>query len=201
MGKPKRTQNLDYAKIQNFYDSSHTWEETATEFDISDTTCLRLVRKGLLISRNRSVSAKFGHRVPRTHTDESKKLLSDIMIERHKNGTAHNIGQSRWNNEPSYPEKFFMQVIENEFEDKNYVREHPMSIYSLDFAWLHLKKCIEIDGDQHQRFDKYKERDAKKDICIEQAGWQVLRIVWKEMYHNTKDEIKKCKDFIENRNI
>lgn len=24
----------------------------------------------------------------------------------HKEHRAHNIGQSRWNNEPSYPEKF-----------------------------------------------------------------------------------------------
>ena len=45
MGKPKRTQNLDYNEIQKFYDSSHTWEETATEFGISDTTCLSLLGK------------------------------------------------------------------------------------------------------------------------------------------------------------
>jgi len=69
------------------------------------------------------------------------------MTKAHKEGRAHNIGESRWNNEPSYPERWFMKVIENEFEDKNYTREYPFHRFSLDFAWIEKKKCIEIDGD------------------------------------------------------
>jgi very-short-patch-repair endonuclease len=46
----------------------------------------------------------------------------------------------------SYPEKWFMCVIKNEFKDKNFVREYPFIKYSLDFAWPHKKICIEIDG-------------------------------------------------------
>ena len=69
------------------------------------------------------------------------------MKKAHAEGRAHNIGESRWNNKPSYPEKWFMEVIANEFNDKNYVREHPFHKYSLDFAWLDKKKCIELDGD------------------------------------------------------
>jgi very-short-patch-repair endonuclease len=122
--------------------------------------------------------------------------ISSSMKLAHAEGRAWNIGKSRWNNEPSYPEKFFMQVIENEFLDQNYQREFPLGIYSLDFAWPHLKKCIEIDGDQHQRFTEYINRDIKKDNFLHEHGWKVLRIVWKDMFADTKSYIQIAKEFI-----
>lgn len=57
--------------------------------------------------------------------EETKKKISESMKKAHAEGRAHNIGNCRWNNEPSYSEKFFMEVIANEFEDKNYTREYP----------------------------------------------------------------------------
>jgi very-short-patch-repair endonuclease len=127
---------------------------------------------------------------------EHKKKVSESMKKAHKEGRAWNIGMSRWNNESSYPEEFFMKVIANEFEDKNYINEHPVGIYSLDFAWVHKKKVIEIDGAQHQRFEEYKERDKRKDKFLIKEGWQILRVSWKDISNNTKQEIQKCKDFI-----
>jgi very-short-patch-repair endonuclease len=114
----------------------------------------------------------------------------------HSEGRPWNIGQSRWNNEPSYPEKFFMSVIENEFEDKNYTREYPFNKYSLDFAWVEKRRAIEIDGEQHQRFAEYAERDTIKDSLLLENGWEVLRIEWKDMYNNTKEKIDEAKKFI-----
>ena len=85
----------------------------------------------------------------RHHTAKTKAKISLSMKKAHLEGRAYNIGECRWNNEPSWPEKWFMQVIEKEFEDKNYLREMPFHRFSLDFAWKHKKKCIEIDGKQH----------------------------------------------------
>lgn len=130
------------------------------------------------------------------HTEETKKKISQSMKLAHSKGIAHNIGQSRWNNEPSYPEKWFMEVISNEFEDKNYIREYSFSKYSLDFAWIDKKLCIEIDGEQHQRFEEYIERDRFKDILLEKEGWKVLRMPWKEVYNNPKLWIEQAKSFI-----
>ena len=129
--------------------------------------------------------------------EEHKRAISRSMRLAHKEGRAHNIGMSRWNNEPSYPEKFFMKVIENEFLDKDYKREHNVSIYSIDFAWLDKKKAIEIDGDQHQRFIEYIERDKRKDVCLRDNGWSILRIVWVDMYNDPKHYIRLAKEFIE----
>lgn len=56
------------------------------------------------------------------------------MKKAHKENRAWNIGKSRWNNKSSYPEEFFIRVIENEFSDKNYIREYPFKRFSLDFV-------------------------------------------------------------------
>lgn len=123
--------------------------------------------------------------------------ISESMKKAHAEGRAWNIGKSRWNNEPSYPEKFFMQVIENEFDNKNYTREYSVGVYSIDFAWVEKKLAIEIDGDQHQRFNSYKERDERKDKVLAENGWKVMRIIWKDMCKDTKQHIKIAKEFIE----
>lgn len=129
--------------------------------------------------------------------DENSRIkISNSMKKAHLEGRAWNIGKSRWNNEPSYPESFFMKVIENEFEDKDYIREYPFSKYSLDFAWEKKKRCIEIDGEQHQRFEEYSNRDKIKDQLLIDNGWQVLRISWKDLYNNPKEKIQKAKNFI-----
>ena len=124
--------------------------------------------------------------VGRKHTIETKQKVSNSMKLAHKEGRAWNIGKSRWNNKMSYPEEFFAKVIKNEFIDQNYIHEYPFGIYSLDFAWVDKKKCIEIDGDQHQRFQEYIERDKRKDEYIKDQKWQVLRIIWKDMFYDTK---------------
>ena len=131
------------------------------------------------------------------HSDETKQKLSIAMKLAHKEGRAHNIGECRWNNEPSWPEKWFMQVIENEFEDKEYEREFPFHRFSLDFAWIHKKKCIEIDGKQHHEDLKQQERDQNKDKLLKEDGWKLLRLDWKWVCNNTKEAIKLARDFID----
>lgn len=129
-------------------------------------------------------------------SQESRRKLSESMKIAHSEGRAWNIGKSRWNNKPSYPETFFIKVVENEFLDKEYIREFPMGIYSLDFAWPHLKKAIEIDGDQHERFQECIDRDKRKDNLITENGWSLLRIRWKDLFNEPKYFIKKTFEFI-----
>lgn len=126
-----------------------------------------------------------------------KNKISNSMKKAHLEGRAWNIGKSRWKNEPSYPELFFMQVIENEFIDKDYKKEFNVGVYSLDFAWVKKKKYIEIDGEQHYRFDDYADRDKRKDLFLKDKGWQVLRIRWKDMYKDSKNYIYIAKKFID----
>ena len=129
---------------------------------------------------------------------EINNKISKSMKIAHTEGRAWNIGKSRWNNEPSYPETFFAKVIANEFENKDYATEYPIGIYSADFCWPHLKKVIEIDGEQHQRFEEYKLRDQRKDLFLQTQGYKILRLSWKELFSNTKAKIKEAYDFIHN---
>ena len=127
-----------------------------------------------------------------------RNRVSNSMKIAHKEKRAWNIGKSRWNNEPSHPERFFSQVIENEFEDKNFIREFPFGIYSLDFAWVHKKIVIEIDGEQHKRFEDYKQRDIRKDEYLRSHGWEILRVEFSYLFNKTKECIKMCVDFVHN---
>jgi len=128
--------------------------------------------------------------------DSSKEKISSSMKKAHEDRRAWNIGKSRWNNKKSYPEEFFESVIKNEFDDKEFKNEYPVDIYSLDFAWIHKMKAIEIDGEQHQRFEECKKRDKRKDIACKKLGWTILRISWKDLYHNPKFYIKIANEFI-----
>lgn len=127
-----------------------------------------------------------------------KNKISKSMKKAHKEGRAWNIGKSRWNNKPSYPEQFFARVIKNNFKDQKYNKELPIGRYSLDFAWMHLKKCIEIDGEQHQRYKEYKLRDIRKNKFLKKEGWKILRISWKKFYHNPQKYIQIAYNFIHN---
>ena len=131
------------------------------------------------------------------HSLETKMKISKAMKKAMAEGRAHNIGECRWKNEPSWPEKWFMQVIENEFEDKNYEREVPFHRFSLDFVWKHKKCVIEIDGEQHYRDPLQQKRDREKDRLLKEEGWRELRLDWRWVCNHTKEAIKLAKDFVD----
>lgn len=128
-------------------------------------------------------------------SDETRKKISKSMKLAHKEGRAHNINECRVKCEPSYPEKFFINCINNEFDDKNYTREFPIGRYSIDFAWINKKLAIEIDGDQHER-EQQKIADNRKDKYLRGNGWKILRIKWKDMFNNTKEWIRIANEFV-----
>jgi len=137
--------------------------------------------------------------VGRKHTEEQKQKISASMKKAHEEGRAHNIGECRWNNEPSYPEQWFMKVLKNEFgleKDKDYKMEFSFHKYSLDFAWPDKKLCIEIDGEQHEKFQEQKSRDLEKDKLLKEEGWLEIRKSWKEIFNNSKTFIEEVKIFL-----
>jgi very-short-patch-repair endonuclease len=147
-------------------------------------------------NKKRKVNRHCNYWEGKHHTEESKKKISESMKKAAREGRTHNIGECRWKCEPSYPEKFMMEVISNELIDKNYIRELSFHKYSFDFAWPHIKKYIEIDGGQHKKERQHKS-DIAKDALAKSEGWQGLRIEWDYFFNNTKECIKIIKDFID----
>lgn len=89
-----------------------------------------------------------------------------------------------------------MTLIETRFDDKKVVRELQFHLFNLDFAWPHKKKSIELDGEQHFRFESYRQRDERKNAALTNEGWQYLRIPLKEFYSDKEAWIQKANDFI-----
>jgi very-short-patch-repair endonuclease len=86
---------------------------------------------------------------------------------------------SGWHNrrgEPSYPEKYFMSVFENE-GISGWTREKKVGRWFIDFAFEKLMLAVEIDGKQHEAPDR-KVSDTEKDAFLNSHGWQVVRIPW-----------------------
>lgn len=191
----------NWKEIQNFYDQGHSWDDVCNHFGCSRSIINKRTKDGLLKSRQRIETERIrrskGLIGLRFVDIETRRKISESQKKAHKDGRAWNIGMSRWNNKPSYPEKFMMSVIQNEFVDKEYIREYSVGIYSIDFAWPHKLFALEIDGDQHQRFDEYIKRDSRKDKFLKSQGWTVLRVPWKEIVNNTKDKINEIKNYIE----
>ena len=97
-----------------------------------------------------------------------------------KNGTFAGWHNRRF--EPSYPERYFMNVFENEGV-VGWEREKKVGRWFIDFAFTDKMFAVEIDGRQHEDADR-KRRDEEKDAYLANAGWKVIRIKWK----NPKDE-------------
>lgn len=78
--------------------------------------------------------------------------------------------------EPSYPEKYFISVFENE-GITGWVREKKVGRWFIDFAFEDQKLAVEVDGRQHQDPER-KESDERKDTFLTSQGWTVIRVQW-----------------------
>lgn len=128
---------------------------------------------------------------------DSRKKISEAMKKAHEEGKA-----CKWNpHVKSYPEEWFTDVIENEFEDKDYRYNFQVSRYRLDFAWPKKMRYIEIDGDQHYRTQEAIEHDRVRTEYLEKLGWTLLRRSWSYIIKNKDefiDEVKRFIDDVEN---
>lgn len=159
----------------------------------------RLKQKGEKLSQRYKNGELKPSQTGKPVSEETKKKISESMKKAQKEGRAYNIGQSRWNNEHSRPEKWLINVLKNEFnqiEDIDYKTEMPFYRYALDFAWPEKRLCIEIDGKQHLYDEKQIERDKEKDRLLKEEGWKEIRIKWGYVVKNTQEAIKLISDFI-----
>lgn len=89
-------------------------------------------------------------------------------------------------NTPSYPEQYWMNVLDNAKIPYEYnylirhselgVTEGKLTWYKLDFYLRDYNVDLEIDGTQHQ---EQVEHDRLRDTRLENSGYKVYRIPWK----------------------
>lgn len=146
-----------------------------------------------------------------THRSKDATYIEKLrskMLERVNNGIHHG-----WNsrNIISYPEQFFMNVLDNNNikYDFNYKVKHSTlknfdgkSYYFLDFFLNDKNIDLEIDGSQHLNSER-KEKDTIRNNVLTDNGFIVYRILWKNINTESgkqyiKDEISKFLNFYNN---
>jgi hypothetical protein len=59
-----------------------------------------------------------------------------------------------------------------------------------------LNFVIELDGKQHTKYPKMQERDTKKDEFLKTKGIKILRINWRDLFHNSRDTFNDVKNIL-----
>lgn len=123
-----------------------------------------------------------------------RKKLSEKVNARIANGT-HKGWASRTKLKPSYAEQYIINLLKEQFPNVQYVRELKVGKWFIDFAFS--KTALEIDGRQHL-FPERILSDQIKDEYLKNQGWKVVRIKWKKVTKEFRDEvISKLNDIVE----
>lgn len=75
-------------------------------------------------------------------------------------------------------------------------RQHIVSQYILDFAYLDCRLAIELDGEYHNTEDQQYD-DAVRTKNLETLGWHVLRFTNDEIYNNIEEVLSNIKAAIQ----
>jgi very-short-patch-repair endonuclease len=73
------------------------------------------------------------------------------------------------------PEVMLWRALRTRPDGLKFRRQHPISDYSLDFACLSARLCIEVDGEHHARADQ-PARDIERDLTLATFRFRTLRI-------------------------
>lgn len=76
-----------------------------------------------------------------------------------------------------------------------FCRQHPYSIYILDFYCHSLKLVIEVDGSIHD-LAEIKENDRQRESLLQTDGLTIIRFGNKQVEENLHIVIKQIEDFI-----
>ncbi|GIZ07490.1 hypothetical protein FUMI01_02170 [Flavobacterium sp. UMI-01] len=93
-------------------------------------------------------------------------------------------------------EKLWLAVKDNQIGGYKFRRQHPLSVYIVDFYCHALKLVIEIDGEYH--FEEEQQLlDEKRTSDIEFQGLKVIRFTNDEIMLNLPEVLDKIRLFID----
>lgn len=107
------------------------------------------------------------------------KLIEDDLHQGWKSST-------RVSKEMSYPEKYVKSILDD--LNISYEREFKVKRWFIDFADSNNKLALEIDGKQHE-LPSRKASDERKDSFLIENGWKILRIKWKKVSKEFREQL------------
>ena len=155
-----------------------TIKDLATKFNSSKNTISRFLKSHNAL-RSVSDAAKLFHKLNpkiRKHTPESKEKIRAARLRYMKENPNNTAWRKR--NEPSYPEKIFINLcvdmgLPNLYDIE---REYPVYPFYVDFAFINAKVAFEIDGSHHWLKDDVIANDKRKESLLQSLGWRIMRI-------------------------
>ena len=155
----------------------------------------------------------------RIHRDEASNRMKECwqnpeIRKKFQAGREKCISEGRWprmmhSYEPSYPEKYWMSLLnkENILFKYNYLVKHSdigvvadkLTWYKLDFYLEEYKIDLEIDGNQHYTSKECIEHDKLRDERLTAGGYIVYRIPWIDE-QSTATQLDELKSFIRKLN-
>jgi very-short-patch-repair endonuclease len=83
----------------------------------------------------------------------------------------------------SLPEVLLWQQLRQRPGGFKFRKQFPFHPYSLDFACLEVRFCVEVDGEAHDRGDR-PARDEVREGKVREAGFTIMRIPAREVLRN-----------------
>ncbi len=193
----------NWSEIQKYYDEGNTWIDIKNKFGCCIAAIDKAKKRGDFISRNMSEAIIIAYKkYPEKFlkTDETKKKISESRkkyLEENPDKVPYLL--NHYSKGPSYPEKYFMEVFDNEQIDLKYHKQ--IKYYQLDFYNEGKKVDVEIDGEQHYLDGRITKSDEKRNQYLEDLGWIVFRIRWSDYqklpYKEKQKVIKEIKKILE----
>ena len=185
--------NIYFASIRYDSSSNNKKSESLILFHVKNGTRRNLINKNCQICclpfQTMKQSQIYCSNSCATKADwqnEDYRIKITLGIKQRIDNGTHKGWSSRSKLEPSYAEKYIIFLL----EELNLVieRELKMGRWFIDFADPIKKLALEIDGKQHNLLER-KLSDEKKDKYLIDNGWKVLRIKWKKISKEFRNEL------------
>lgn len=184
---------VDWQKIQEFYNQGHTWRELQKEFGLYSEAIKKGIREGLLTVRSKEESQKLRCLKPfPKHSQESKLKMS----QRRKEILAKNPEKHPWKSKdkfkskPCEQAKSFLKELNVHFIEE-FNPEIEGRFFSIDIAMPDKMIAIEINGQQHYNSDgSLKDYYQERHNLLTNNGWKVF-----EVHYSACFKLEKWQEF------
>lgn len=167
---------------------------------LTKETDKRLKRRGEKLHERFIRGELVPHNLGKHHTEAEKRHLSEVRkayLKEHPEKVPYKLNH---HSKQSYPERYFEIIFNNDDILKQFEKEFPVGLYSLDFAIPNIKFYVEIDGEQHYLDKRIVEHDKIRTENLEKLGWKGFRIRWSEYVKLKLEErqsiIQQIKDLV-----
>ena len=118
------------------------------------------------------------------------------MAKMHAGAIKHLYQRAReLRNNSTHAEEILWSYLKGKPSGYKFRRQHPYSIYILDFYCHSLKLVIEVDGNIHDRED-VKRNDQQRQALLEKDKLIVIRFSNDELEQNPEQVLKRIEEFI-----